>query len=366
MSQDVPESPPGPQALVFQATLPDSLVPRFGLQDVEQIRLLLNGRSAIDWRRLGFHRRAQVDEFLRVNGLEPEDNEDRRQLAHVHRRALDYMRHTFGSEVELGVSDPEDVRDLFLLASQPGPAQLDACRVLKVMHVIHHVDGRELLFRMPIALSELFHRVEQRVFGAIDGLKSSGVHVAEFSGSRKTEESILTKLLARRDSLAAEVHDKLRFRIVTENLSDCFGALAFLSTHLFPFNYVVPGASRNDLIDFQRTLESDDTLRALVRFLQLPIDFEEKLERARTNVFSAAGFKMINFVVDIPVRVDDLVAGMPGHSRELGRVVFCLVEFQLMDRETDLNNDSGENRHSLYKARQHAKVLERLNGTEET
>lgn len=351
--------------LVFEATLPDMRVPRFGLQDVEQVRLLLNGQSAIDWRRLSFHRRAQVDDFLRVNGFDPLDPTDRRQLAHVHRRALEYMRHTFGFDLDEGVSDPDDVRDLFLLASQPGPAQLDACRVLKVMHVIHHVDGRELLFRMPIALFELFHRVEQRVFTAIDGLKSSGIRVAEFSGSRKTEESILTKLLARRDSLAAEVHDKLRFRIVTEDLSDCFGALAYLATHLFPFNYVVPGASRNDLIDFQRTLEGDESLRALIRFLQLPIDFEEKLERLRTNVFSAAGFKMINFVVDIPIRVDDLVEQMPGHTTELGRVVFCLVEFQLMDRETDVNNNSGDNRHSLYKARQHKKVLERLGAEDE-
>jgi len=82
-------------------------------------------------------------------------------------------------------------------------------------------------------------------------------------------------------------------------------------------------------------------------------------------VFSAAGFKMINFVVDIPIRVDDLVEQMPGHTTELGRVVFCLVEFQLMDRETDVNNNSGDNRHSLYKARQHKKVLERLGAEDE-
>jgi len=70
-------------------------------------------------------------------------------------------------------------------------------------------------------------------------------------------------------------------------------------------------------------------------------------------------------VVDIPIRVDDLVEQMPGHTTELGRVVFCLVEFQLMDRETDVNNNSGDNRHSLYKARQHKKVLERLGAEDE-
>ena len=37
-----------------------------------------------------------------------------------------------------------------------------------------------------------------------------------------------------------------------------------------------------------------------------------------------------------------------------------LVEFQLVDRETHINNSSGENQHSFYKARQIQKVKERL------
>jgi uncharacterized protein (TIGR04552 family) len=352
------------QPLVFQATLAD--VPgAFNLQDVEQIRTLLNGTSVIDWRRLAFTRHDQVEAFLRVSGFDLADAQDRIQLESVHNRALDYLTRNFGLQLNEGVLELDDPRDLFLLASQPGPAQRDACRVLKVMHVIHHVDGRELLFRMPIALSELFHRVEQRVFRALDGMKAMGVRVAEFSGSRKTADSILTKLLARRDSLAAEVHDKLRFRVVTEDLSDAFAALVYLSNHLFPFNYVVPGASRNDLVDFRRTLEGDPQLSALVDLLQLPVDFEEKLDRTRQNIFSAAGFKMINFVVDMPVRVDDIVEEMPGYRPEWGRVVFSLVEFQLMDRITDESNSTGDNRHSLYKARQHVRVLERLNGNQD-
>ena len=353
MAEDMP--------LVFQAT--SANVPgAFNLQDLEQIRLLLNGTSVIDWRRLAFDSHEQVETFLRVSGFDLEDPQDRLQLDSVHQRALDYLTRNFGLQLHEGVIELDDLRDLFLLASQPGAAQRDACRMLKVMHVIHHVDGRELLFRMPIALSELFHRVEQRVFAALDGMKAVGVRVAEFSGSRKTADSILTKLLARRDSLAAEVHDKLRFRVVTESLSDAFAALVYLTNHLCPFNYVVPGASRNDLVDFRRTMEGDSTLSALVHLLQLPIDFEEKLDRTRQNIFSAAGFKMINFVIDIPIRVDDLVEEMSGYRAEWGRVVFCLVEFQLMDRTTDESNSTGENRHSLYKARQHVRVLERLNG----
>ena len=46
--------------------------------------------------------------------------------------------------------------------------------VLKVMHIVHHNSGRELLYRLPVAINELFHRIETDVFGAIDGMKTQG------------------------------------------------------------------------------------------------------------------------------------------------------------------------------------------------
>jgi uncharacterized protein (TIGR04552 family) len=47
-------------------------------------------------------------------------------------------------------------------------------------------------------------------------------------------------------------------------------------------------------------------------------------------------------------------------SFELGRVVFVMVEFQLIDEATARRNEEGENAHALYKARQHRVVASRL------
>ena len=44
----------------------------------------------------------------------------------------------------------------------------------------------------------------------------------------------------------------------------------------------------------------------------------------------------------------------------LGRTVFALVEFQVLDRATAQANEEGENAHSLYKERQRAIVGQRL------
>ena len=152
------------------------------------------------------------------------------------------------------------------------------------------------------------------------------------------------------------MHDRLRFRIITETLGDLFGALVHLTRTLFPFSYVLPGSARNDLIDLMATLDADERLRPLGPLLQ------QLGGRNQTpvNTFSAAGYRVINFVVDIPIRVDDLVQHVAEHGPRKGRVVFLLVEFQLVDRETHRLNDVGDNRHSLYKERQRVQVFNRL------
>ena len=45
---------------------------------------------------------------------------------------------------------------------------------------------------------------------------------------------------------------------------------------------------------------------------------------------------------------------------DLGRVVFVMVEFQIVDQFTAQRNEEGANAHSLYKERQLERVRERL------
>jgi len=350
-----------PHANPFEigASLTDAGVLPYGLQDIERLRLLVQGDSVIDWRRLAFRDYEDVDAFLELCGFRANHPGDALRLAYIHRVAFDYVQTNLDIELATSVRSPEDIRDLLLDASRAGPAQRDACVVLKVMHVIHHVSGRELLYRLPVPTNELFHRIETKVFDAIDGMKARGIRVAEFAGSRKSPESILTKLLCRPDSLAAEVHDRLRFRVVTESLDDLFAAMVYVTRHLLPFTYVVPGESRNDLFDLLGTIERDPRLRQIGGLLQ---DTTGAADRRRQNVFSHRGFRMVNFVVDMPVRVDDLVGLLPGFAAQDGCVVFLLVEFQLVDRETDRINSTGESRHDLYKDRQLARVAQRLRG----
>ena len=84
-----------------------------------------------------------------------------------------------------------------------------------------------------------------------------------------------------------------------------------------------------------------------------------------SNPYSAKGFRMINFVVDLPVRIDEDLSVNRVFDERLGNTVFLLVEFQLVDQATHTQNNTGDNRHALYKERQVKKVLDRLTRAED-
>ena len=80
------------------------------------------------------------------------------------------------------------------------------------------------------------------------------------------------------------------------------------------------------------------------------------------NEFSGPGYRVINFVADLPVRMDKFLCRTPDDPlfSENGTIVFVLTEFQIIDARTAENNESGENSHEKYKERQMTRVKQRL------
>ncbi|MBK9518006.1 MAG: TIGR04552 family protein [Anaeromyxobacter sp.] len=334
-----------------------------GLADLEALRLLLRGGSVIDWRRLEFTSPAEVDAFLRLNLFDLEEARDERRLRMVLSQSVDYLRSAFGYRVADVVANPEDLRHLFLWASgvlEPRKLRRIACVVLKVMHVIHHLEARELLFRTPIREADLAERVHRRVMAEAERMRALGLPVVEFRGNVKTRESLVTKLLAKKESVAAQVFDRVRYRVVTERPEQIPPVVLHLTRHLFPFNYAVPGQVQNSLLRFGELLARHPRGAELAAELQLPLHAEKKDPAAPRNDFSADTFKVLNFVVDVPVRIDELLPPLDPMADELGSVVFSLVEFQVIDAETARRNEEGDASHERYKRRQQQQVLRRL------
>ena len=324
--------------------------------DVEEIGVFLTGCSVIDWHRLSLHTVPAVNEFLRVNGYNPNDLADRERLESLHQRSLDYLGEEFQATFPRVLVRPSRFQNLFLVASGRSHIQPQACTLMKVLHVLNHLDARELFIRLPVPERTLFEEVETRVSDTVEHMRSIGFRIEHFRCSHKTRGSTLTKILSKEASTAAQVYDRLRFRIVAQEIVDIVPIIYFLKKRLVPFNYIIPEESRNNLLATRTLLPKlgpqDD--------LQVPLG-EERFKLF--NEFTHPQFRVISFVADIPHRVDRLLEDIDDPALlEYGKLVFIPVEFQIFDSSTWKENERGPANHESYKARQRAEVWRRLIG----
>jgi uncharacterized protein (TIGR04552 family) len=328
------------------------------LEDVEALRLILAGSSVIDWQRANFPDHAAVDHHLSLLLLDVDDPLDRERLRFVYNEAVSYLEEQLRLRFPPELRNPQDPRDVFVWASEIGGfrrRQILSCVVLKLMHVIHHMEAADLKFRSAISEAELCDLAEARILRQARKMREDALPVVSFYGSRKTRNSVITKLIAKKETIAATIFDKLRFRLVVETTDDLVPALVWLRRNIFPFNYVIPDQSHNNLLDRGRILglvEPQDLRHAQ------PLGNEPIQRLTGKNEFSGMDYRMINFIADYPVRLPE--ARSPSLGLEIGRVVFLMVEFQLVDEETAQRNEDGDNAHHLYKQRQYGVVAQRL------
>ncbi|HEY4240068.1 MAG TPA: TIGR04552 family protein [Kofleriaceae bacterium] len=313
------------------------------LSDRAAVRLLLRGDSVIDWHQLAFADHAEVDRFLRLNEFDPESDEEIGRLEDLRGEAVDYLTRAFAMAIPEDIGDGLPARDLFLVASSDGPHQKWACVVLKVMHIIHHINGRAALMKISVSDELVFREIELKVMQVVEQLRQAGAPLTEWEWSRKPFDSQITKLLAKRSTLAANIYDKLRFRLIVPHQEDIIPMIATLTRQLIPFNYVVPGESVNQLVDLD-LLDPDES---------------RPHRGAPLNEFSGPEYRIINFIADLPLRVERLLPRAE-LSPDLAHVVFVLTEFQIADKQTAAQNESGASSHDAYKARQHERVRLRL------
>jgi uncharacterized protein (TIGR04552 family) len=316
------------------------------LADVDAVRLLLRGDSVIDWHRLNYADHAEVDRFLRLNEFDPDSDEEMARLEDVRSDAVEYLSRAFAMAIPDEVAADLPARDLFLVASSHGPHQKWACVVLKVMHIIHHINGRGALLTLSVSDEIIFREIELKVMQVVEQLRAAGAPLAEWEWSRKPKDSQITKLLAKRSTIAANIYDKLRFRLIVPTPDDLVPMIATLTRQLIPFNYVVPGESVNQLVDLHHALQ--DRLEASQAPSENPY-----------NEFSGPEYRIVNFVADLPLRVDRLLSRAEAPPDNT-HVVFVLTEFQIADKVTAKRNESGASSHEAYKTRQTERVRLRL------
>ena len=331
------------------------------LAELEEVRLILRGGSVVDWFRLQHETVDDVRAFLRLQGADPDDADDIARLHELRARAAQYLHdeHSYKIPPEL-LACP--AIELFLYASEKRGRRRDrffACLLLKVMHIVHHIEARELRFRLPLSQSRLAELLVEKVDAFAAGLLAEGFPLAHYVGGEKSRTSLITKLLVKKEHHAATIHDRVRFRFVVEEPLDLLALMSKMLGGLFPYNYVAPGQTVNLLVNFTALIESHEMFRKHAAALQLELGHEEQ-SLVHVNEFSGPTYRVVSFIVDVPIRLPDALLPATADREGLGKVIFGLAELQLVDKATDEENERGENRHDRYRARQHMKVRDRL------
>ncbi|MGM0577069.1 MAG: TIGR04552 family protein [Myxococcota bacterium] len=336
-----------PRALV-QATPLDKLA----------VRMLLAGGSVVDLHHVPFRDRDEIRRFMALNGFSVDNHMEMARLESLHRRAVAYVDATFDVDLPPRVRRPEDFTDLFLAAGGRSRwEQRAAGVVLKVMHVINHLEARRLIHHLSVSERALFEAAAREVDEVVQEMHRAGLGLIGYEPSTKSEHSLVTKLLSKPRVTAAQIFDKLRFRLVTRDRSDLVPVILWLAKHLFPFNHVVAGESHNTILD------TADVSRALEH---LSVDREDAAEVPERdpetpNPATSSSFRMINFVVDLPVRISRVrLQEDQAPYEHLGHLVLVTLELQLFDRATAKANEAGAGNHAAYKRRQVEVVRGRL------
>lgn len=191
--------------------------------DVDAVRVLLTGTSVVDWPGVRFADHDDVDRYLASMLLDMDDAADQRRLRYVFNEAVSYLEEHLHLKFPAALRSPSDVREVFLLAGHDvgfRRTQILACVILKLMHTIHHLEAADLRHRTPISEHELTQHAHARIVAGLRRLQDAGTGVVTFYGSSKSRSSVITKLLAKAENVAATVFDKLRYRIVVAHHGD--------------------------------------------------------------------------------------------------------------------------------------------------
>lgn len=392
----------------------------------EVLDIIVGGRSPIDVAQGGFSIRSKDEarQFIEHYGYDLERPIENAEVQGNFREALSFIQKFFlkpsnpeGLELEVPrkILELEDPSQLFLMASlhyadqtadRAGVLLRDwACAVLKVMHTITHIDKdvRTSYFAdVQQQILDRFYKVVHRdeegklYLGQADDPLRIPLVLFE-TKPKKTRDSIILKLLHKRENVAEEVFDRVGLRFITEDALGCFQAIRFLKEKmLILWPNIKSSRSRNTLLDvdpFRECLDglfrrldqgeviSEEAFRAeLSKSIRPPGSTAENPHTSDT--YRAVQFtsrQLIKLTNPIYNEIRDLKAeaksaSLPAElAARLERLdlkylqkevrFFYPFEIQLMDKEGFEESERGRSAHSEYKRAQVGTALRRVMGS---
>lgn len=219
---------------------------------------------------------SQVAPFLEGYGFDIENPIKQAELFGTYQESIQFVKRYMlkeGNPEGLDLSVPQellmitDIKQLFVLATKFQKEEkkvevaLWAGIILKVMHTFLHAD-KDLRHRyFSVIQTQILDRLYRYIHREENGELFLGTSKNKFqvplndfqTKSKKSRESIIIKLLHKKENVAEELFDRIGVRFITNNKLDCLRVIKFLVDHFvtIPHN-IKPSRSMNSLIDVKK------------------------------------------------------------------------------------------------------------------
>lgn len=274
----------------------------------------------------------------------------------------------------------DNIIDLLIMASEKEAnlSQAWACAILRTAHTITHVENDLSKLFMPGVKRQIFSRFMEHLHQARNGdyflgPEDNKIKLKMFEiKNEKTRESLIMKLLHKKENVAADIFDRIGVRIVTYSKLDVILVLKYFSrNHVISFANIKPSRTRNNLINVPRFLEAieemkshdlsqwkeEDVTEFLERYLQLPVE-EKELETEKiiseNNIYSSTQYSSVQFTSRQLITIFD-----PFDKKKTYQFFFPF-EIQILDEESFNETRMGRSSHEEYKKNQVAAARKRV------
>lgn len=347
----------------------------------EVLGAMIQGKSSIDLSSMPVYSREEAVELVYNYGFDLSMPEDVAEIEGYFIEAVNFIEHRFlarsidwaalgeplppADKVPLAVSGSRNVIDLILMAAQPDhPYRAWACALLKVIHTLVYIQNSPLYKYHAQASETILSRFREVLLPENDGTVilqgrySRQLKLYAFEAKHhKPRESILIKLLCKKENVAENVWDLVGVRLVTFHPAQAILAVDILREQkviLFP--NVIPSRSRNTLIDFAHFREMYEAQWAQYQQGHLQLDELQKLfetqefmtpdeTHSSQNPLSSPQYRSLHITCRQLLRVK------AGSSLAETRFAFP-YEVQILDKDSYLDSKVGHGAHALYKQRQ--------------
>lgn len=347
----------------------------------ETLEAMIQGRSSIDLSRMPVRNRDEAFSMVYHYGFDLSLPEDAAEIEGYFMEAVKFIEHRFltpsidwaalgeiplsETQIPRALTESRNVLDLIVIASQADhPHRHWACALLKVIHTLVYIQASPL-YKYHVHASEsilsrfrdILHPQEDGTV-VLQGEAGRTLRLYAFEAKQhKPRESILLKLLCKKENVAEHIWDLVGVRLITFHPAEALLAVDILREQkvlLFP--NVIPSRSRNTLFDFEDVRQQYETrlsqyeqgklsLNEVMNLFQSADIADSSGSHADQNPLSSPQYRSMHITCRKLLRLK------PAEGMAETRFAFP-YEIQILDKAAYLDSKVGHGAHALYKQRQ--------------